>query len=125
MFTDLVKGRKAAKKASKRDEITDERLDEIMNELFGGGEDEDERKVKKGARYDLEKAAEDMDDEDNVGDISVEINVEELVAKLEATDNDDVARRRDIRRRLEELEEMRRESRDLDSTFNFDLDDDL
>jgi hypothetical protein len=67
----------------------------------------------------------DDDDEDNVGDISVEINVEELVAKLEATDSDDVARRREIRRRLEELEEMRRESRDLDSTFNFDLDDEL
>ena len=67
---------------------------------------------------------EDMDD-DNVGDISVEINVEELVAKLEATDSDDVARRREIRRRLEELEEMRRASKDLDSTFNFDLDDDL
>ncbi len=67
---------------------------------------------------------EDMDD-DNVGDISVEINVEELVAKLEATDSDDVARRREIRRRLEELEEMRRANKDLDSTFNFDLDDDL
>lgn len=67
---------------------------------------------------------EDMDD-DNIGDISVEINVEELVAKLEATDNDDVARRREIRRRLEELEDMRRANKDLDSTFNFDLDDDL
>jgi ribosomal protein S13 len=67
---------------------------------------------------------EDMDD-DNVGDISVEINVEELVAKLEATDNDDIARRREIRRRLEELEDMRRANKDLDSTFNFDLDDDL
>jgi hypothetical protein len=67
---------------------------------------------------------EDMDD-DNVGDISVEINVEELVAKLEATDSDDIARRREIRRRLEELEDMRRANKDLDSTFNFDLDDDL
>ena len=68
---------------------------------------------------------EDIDDEDNVGDISVEINVDELVAKLEATDSDDVARKREIRRRLEELEEMRRSSEDLDSTFNFNLDDDL
>ena len=66
----------------------------------------------------------DDDDDDNVGDISVEINVEELVAKLEATNSDDVARKREIRRRLEELEEMRRASRDLDNTFNFDLDDD-
>ena len=61
---------------------------------------------------------------DNIGDISVEINVEELVAKLEATNRDDVARKREIRRRLEELEEMRRASKDLDNTFNFDLDDD-
>ncbi len=67
---------------------------------------------------------EDIDD-DNVGDISVEINVEELVAKLEATNSDDVARKREIRRRLEELEEMRRSNEDLDSTFNFNLDDDL
>ncbi len=67
---------------------------------------------------------EDMD-EDNVGDISVEINVEELVAKLEATDSDDVARKREIRRRLDELEETRRTNADLDSTFNFDLDDEL
>ena len=68
---------------------------------------------------------EDMDDDDNVGDISVEINVEELVAKLEATDSDDVARKREIRRRLDELEEMRRTNEDLDSTFNFNLDDEL
>ncbi|NCF24945.1 MAG: hypothetical protein GWP60_10420 [Gammaproteobacteria bacterium] len=64
-------------------------------------------------------------DVDNVGDISVEINVEELVAKLEATDNDDVARKREIRKRLEDLEELRRTNEDLDSTFNFNLDDDL
>ena len=68
---------------------------------------------------------EDMDDDDNIGDISVEINVEELVAKLEATDSDDVARRREIRRRLEDLEDMRRANEDLDSTFNFNLDDEL
>jgi hypothetical protein len=74
---------------------------------------------------DDDEDVEDIDDEDNVGDISVEINVEELVAKLEATDSDDVARKREIRRRLEELEEMRRSSEDLDSTFNFNLDDDL
>jgi hypothetical protein len=73
---------------------------------------------------DDEDDVEDMDDDDNVGDISVEINVEELVAKLEATNRDDAARKREIRRRLEELEEMRRASKDLDNTFNFNLDDD-
>ena len=66
-----------------------------------------------------------IDEDDNVGDISVEINVEELVAKLEATDDDDVGRKREIRNRLQELEEQRRSSQDLNSTFNFDLDDEL
>ncbi len=73
---------------------------------------------------DDDEDVEDIDD-DNVGDISVEINVEELVAKLEATDSDDVARKREIRKRLEDLEELRRANKDLDSTFNFDLDDEL
>lgn len=56
---------------------------------------------------------------DNVGDVSVEINVEELIAELEATDDGDAARRKAIRRRLEELAE----ERDLDDTFSIDFDD--
>mgnify|MGYP001551323591 CR=1 len=96
--------------------IGDIKDDIPVNELDDDIEDDD---------LDDDDDVEDIDDEDNVGDISVEINVEELVAKLEATDSDDVARKREIRRRLEELEEMRRSSEDLDSTFNFNLDDDL
>ena len=69
--------------------------------------------------------SEDAADIDNVGDISVEINVEELVAKLEATDDDDVGRRRAIKKRLEELREQREAEAELDSTYNFNLDDDL
>ena len=87
-----------------------------VDELDDDIEDED---------LDDDDDVEEMDDDDNVGDISVEINVEELVAKLEATDSDDVARKREIRRRLDELEDMRRANADLDSTFNFDLDDEL
>ena len=64
-------------------------------------------------------------DDDNVGDISVEINVEELVAKLEATDDDDVSRKQEIHKRLEELSDRRKRDEDLDSTYNFDLDDEL
>jgi hypothetical protein len=67
----------------------------------------------------------DVTDVDNVGDISVEINVEELVAKLEATDDDDLARKREIHKRLEELEDQRKINEDLDSTYNFNLDDEL
>ena len=72
MFIDLVKARKAApskKKSSSSDEISDARLDEIMSELFGDDDEDDAsepqpRKVKKGARYDLEKAIEDEDEDD-------------------------------------------------------------
>jgi hypothetical protein len=74
---------------------------------------------------------EDGDDDDDVltdfgGDtvvgLSGEFDVDSLVKKLEATDPDEVAHRREIRRRLEEIREMR--EADLDSTFNFNLDDD-
>ena len=42
---------------------------------------------------------------DNVGDVSVEINVEELVAKVEAEHDDDAARKKAIRQRLEDIAE--------------------
>ena len=66
---------------------------------------------------------EDMADIDNVGDISVEINVEELVAKLEATDDDNTDQKREIKKRLEELRDQ--QDAELDSTYNFNLDDDI
>ena len=66
-----------------------------------------------------------IDDNDNVGDISVEINVEELVAKIESDDGDDAQRKKEIHRRLEEIEDRRQVEKELDSTFNFNLDDDL
>jgi len=68
--------------------------------------------------------SDDLDD-DNIGDISVEINVEELVAKIEAGEGDAAQHRKEIHRRLEELEEKRRIERELESTYNFNLDDDL
>ena len=86
---------------------------------------EDRELVVDDVDEDVDVDVDEIDGEDNIGDISVEINVEELVAKLEATDSDDVARKREIRRRLDELEEMRRTNEDLDSTFNFNLDDEL
>ncbi len=62
-------------------------------------------------------------DDDNVGDLSVELNVQELVAKLEESDDEDTHRKAEIRRKLEQLREKREE--ELDSTFNFNLDDDI
>ena len=79
---------------------------------------------------DLEDEEDDDDDVDVLTDfggdtvvgLSGEFDVDSLVKKLEATDLDEVAHRREIRRRLEEIREMR--EADLDSTFNFNLDDD-
>jgi len=68
---------------------------------------------------------EDIADIDNVGDISVELKVEKLVAKLEANDGDDADHKKEVHRRLEELSDQRDSDQELDSTFNFNLDDDL
>ena len=61
-------------------------------------------------------------DDDTVAGMSGEINVEELVAKYEAADKDDIERKRAIKRRLEQIAEER--DIDLDSTYNFNLNDD-
>jgi hypothetical protein len=66
---------------------------------------------------------EDLDDIDELGDTSTELNVDDLVAKLDK--EDDAARRKEIHRRLEELAETKREQAELDSTYNFNLDDEL
>ena len=58
---------------------------------------------------------------DTVLDVSGEL--EALVEKLEKEDPDEAAHRRAVRKRLEEVEEKR--DKDLDSTFNFDLDEDV
>jgi len=70
---------------------------------------------------DVQKDAPNVE-EGNVGDISVEINVEELVAKIEASDTEDAEKPR-IRKQLEKLREQ--QEKKLDSTYNFNLDDDL
>jgi len=64
----------------------------------------------------------DDDDDISAGDSTVEMDIEKLVAKLETIDSEDVHRRAEIRHKLEELRELREQ--ELDSTFNFDLDDD-
>ena len=58
---------------------------------------------------------------DNVGDVSVEINVEELVAEIEASQGDDAHMKVEIRKRLEEIEEQKVAAKELDNTFDIDL----
>ncbi len=85
----------------------------------GENGDEDENEVEDVA--DVEDV-EDVEG-DNVGDISVEINVDELVAKIESTDSDDSAEKADIRKKLDKIREQQDEN--LDGTYNFNLDDDV
>ena len=57
---------------------------------------------------------------DNVGDVSVEINVEELVAQVEAEQSDDAAKKAEVRRRLEEVYE----DKDVEDTYAIDFEED-
>ena len=61
---------------------------------------------------------------DNVGDVSVEINVEELVAEIEASQGDDAHKKKEVRRRLEELQEQKENTQGIGDTFNIDLNED-
>jgi len=54
---------------------------------------------------------------DNVGDVSVEINVEELVAEIEASQGSDAHKKKEIRRRLESIREQREVSKEMEDTF--------
>lgn len=55
---------------------------------------------------------------DNVGDVSVEINVEELIADIEAHEDKDAHRKKEIRRRLEEVVE----EQSFEDTYAVDVD---
>jgi len=57
---------------------------------------------------------------DTVIDLSGEL--EAIVEKVEKEDPDEAAHKRAVRERLDEIEEQR--DKDLDSTFNINLDDD-
>jgi len=54
---------------------------------------------------------------DNVGDASVEINVEQLIADIEQSDDEVSTRKKEVRRRLEELAE----DNSLEDTYAVDF----
>jgi hypothetical protein len=69
--------------------------------------------------------SEDAADIDTVGDFTGEIDVEKLVAEVEAGEVDAEEKEKEVHRRIEELNEQRKIDAELDSTFNFNLDEDL
>jgi len=58
---------------------------------------------------------------DNVGDPSVEINVEELIQELEVDGLTQPAREQAAKRRLEELMEKKRAQRDLEDFDDYEV----
>ena len=61
--------------------------------------------------------------EEGFADTIVAANVDALVAKIDDTDVEEAARKRLARKRLEELREQK--SKDLDGTFDFNIDEEL
>ena len=62
-------------------------------------------------------------DDDKFADTVVEANVDALVARMDSKDADEVARKRTAREKLDKVREQ--QDKDLDGTFNFNLDDEL
>lgn len=69
--------------------------------------------------------SEDADDIDTVGDFTAELDVEKIVAKVESGEVDAEPKEKDVHRRLEDLNEQRKIDEELDSTYNFNIDEDL
>ena len=78
-----------------------------------------------GASEDTVVLSEDMPDLDNVGDTTVELEVEKLVAKIESGGGDAEDSEKEVHRRIEAVNDRRAANEELDSTFNFNLDEDL
>jgi hypothetical protein len=79
-------------------------------------DDEDEEDAE-----DEEAEAEPATETDNVGDPSVEINVEELIHELEVDGVTRPGREQAAKRRLEELMEQKRAKRDLEDFDDYDV----
>jgi len=94
--------------------------------MIGDNGDKDETDLEASKDEVLEDEASSEDAMPDIGGdtvIDVSGELEAIVEKLESEDPDEAAHKRAVRERLEEIEEQR--GKDLDSTFNFDLDDDI
>lgn len=92
-----------------------------MNEINGDKKDSDLDEVDETS----EEAEDAMPDigGDTMIDVTAELKVDELVAKIDSADPDEAAHAREVRQRVEELQE--KQDKELDSTFNINLDEDV
>ena len=97
--------------------------------MNGNNGDKDETDFEESEEETTESVA--SGDDGEVADIgtetmvgsTAEFKVDEIVAKIDKADPDEAAHKREVRKRLEEIAEERDEA--ADSTFNFNLDDEL
>jgi hypothetical protein len=88
---------------------------------------ESEKKKEEEVEDDDEEDADEEDgpaaapETDNVGDPSVEINVEELIHELEGNGGTRPGREQAAKRRLEELMERKRSKRDLEDFDDYEV----
>jgi hypothetical protein len=90
-----------------------EELDEETEE-----EESEEAEAEEAEEAEAEPAAAETD---NVGDPSVEINVEELIHELEAEGAGQPGREQAAKRRLEELMEKKRAKRELEDFEDYEI----
>jgi hypothetical protein len=79
-------------------------------------EDEDDKESSEG-----EDSSEAAAETDNVGDASVEINVEELIHELEVDNGSRPGGEQAAKRRLEELMEKKRSKRELEDFDDYEV----
>lgn len=80
-------------------------------------EDDDDDDVEDFSGDETIVMSDDDDDDDDELDVSMEVNVEKLMAEMDKTDKNDIGRKKEIRRRLEEIQERR----SLEDTYSFDV----
>ncbi len=71
---------------------------------------------------DLDDSSGDDDDNDNVGQASVEINVESLIAEIEQEKAKGTDSYGDLRNRLDEMLEQKKHKHDFDGFDEYDID---
>ena len=86
------------------------------NEADSAPEDDDDDVEEFDGDQTIVMSSDDDDDGDDL-DVSMEVNVEKLMAEMEKTKADDVERKKEIRRRLEEIQEQR----SIEDTYSFDM----
>jgi len=94
----------------------------MNNEVGKNSPDDEDDEVKRVGEEDLVETVvlPESNSTDNVGDVSVEINVEQLIADFDHANDEDCEHKKEVRHRLEELAE----NQSMEDTYAIDFDKD-